>query len=41
MGGTDQVLEGVFEVAGEVTPVEARIQLQVEEGQALQFTCEM
>jgi hypothetical protein len=27
MGGTDQVLEGVFEVAGEVTPV-ARIQMQ-------------
>ena len=27
MGGTDQVLEGVFEVAGEVTPV-ARVQLQ-------------
>jgi len=27
MGGTDQVLEGVFEVASEVTPV-ARIQLQ-------------
>jgi hypothetical protein len=27
MGGTDQVLEGVFEVVGEVTSV-ARIQLQ-------------
>jgi hypothetical protein len=27
MGGTDQVLKGVFEVASEVTPV-ARIQLQ-------------